>query len=301
MASRDKFPEYHNFRLQNTGIRHLIKREMKNYCGLAILLCAVAALPARSIDVATIIQRSVAANHRDWDESPDYAFLERDSKGKGTKTYRVLMLQGSPYKYLLEVNRKPLSPKDQKKEQQKLQQTIQDRLSESPQQRKDRIAKYQKERRRDHLMMEQLSVAFDFQLTGEQKLDGFDVYVLNAEPRPGYDPPNMETKALTGMHGKLWIDKKTFEWVKVEAEVVHPVTLEGFLARVEPGTHFELEKMPVANGVWLPKRFVMKARAKILFIFSHNRQETETYWDYRKGFSIRDLDTPPSESAPSED
>jgi hypothetical protein len=40
---------------------------------------------------------------------------------------------------------------------------------------------------------------------------------------------------LTGMEGKLWIDEKTFQWVKVEATVIRPVSIEGFLAEVEPG------------------------------------------------------------------
>jgi hypothetical protein len=84
------------------------------------------------------------------------------------------------------------------------------------------------------------------------------------------------------MEGKLWIDKQTYQWVRVEAEVVHPVSIAGFLAQVQPGTRFELDKMPVAEGLWLPKHFSMKAQAKILFLFSHNTQDDETYFDYHK-------------------
>ena len=78
--------------------------------------------------------------------------------------------------------------------------------------------------------MEQLTKALDFKLVGEQKLGPYEVYVLKATPRPGYEPPNIESKVLTGMEGKLWIDEKTFQWVKVEATVVRPVSIEGFLA-----------------------------------------------------------------------
>lgn len=46
----------------------------------------------------------------------------------------------------------------------------------------------------------------------------------------------------------------------VEATVIHPVSIEGFLAQVEPGTQFKLEKMPVADGIWLPKHFVSHVR-----------------------------------------
>ena len=84
------------------------------------------------------------------------------------------------------------------------------------------------------------------------------------------------------MVGQLWIDQKTFQWVKVVAEVVHPVSIGGFLARVDPGTRFELDKAPVGNGIWLPSHFSMKSDAKVLHMFSHDSQEDVTYFDYKK-------------------
>ena len=124
--------------------------------------------------------------------------------------------------------------------------------------------------------MDQLAKALDFKLVGEQKLGSYKVYVLKATPHPGYEPPNYEARVLTGMEGKLWIDEKTFQWVKVEATVLRPVSIGGFLAQVEPGTHFELQKMPVAEGIWLPKHFVMKSQAKILFFFTRKSQAEDT-------------------------
>jgi hypothetical protein len=64
-------------------------------------------------------------------------------------------------------------------------------------------------------------------------------------------PSRTESQVLPGMQGRLWIDKKTFQWVKVTARVISPVSIEGILAKVERGTYFELENMPVAEGVWL--------------------------------------------------
>jgi hypothetical protein len=59
-----------------------------------------------------------------------------------------------------------------------------ERRKESQQQRGERIAKYEKERESDHLLMEQLTKALDFKLMGEQKLGPYEVYVLKATPRP---------------------------------------------------------------------------------------------------------------------
>ncbi len=81
--------------------------------------------------------------------------------------------------------------------------------------------------------------------------------------------------------GRLWIDAKTYQWVKVEAHVVHPVSIAGFLARVEPATFFELEEAPVGDGIWLPSHLAMRSRARILYAFRHNTQADETYFNYR--------------------
>ena len=60
------------------------------------------------------------------------------------------------------------------------------------------------------------------------------------------------------------------------AEIVQSVSIAGFLALVQPCMRFELEKMPVAEGSWLPKHFSMKVWAKVLFFFSHKSQADET-------------------------
>ena len=106
--------------------------------------------------------------------------------------------------------------------------------------------------------------------------------MLEATPRPGYVPPTRDTKVLTGMEGKLWIDTKTFQWVKVEAKVVRPVWIEGFLARVDPGTQFELEYAPVTNEVWLPTRFAMQSHAKVMFLFPRRGRANEVYFAYQQ-------------------
>ena len=262
--------------------------QMKSSMVQVIVIVALAAACSAQYNADAIIQRSVAANAADWSAAPDYEYLERDVQQKGgTKTFKELVILGSPYELLIAVNGNALSPEQQKQEQAKLEAAVVERQGESPQARAQRIAKYEAERKRDHLLMEQLTKALDFELVGEQRLGPFKVYVLKATPRPGYVPPNFEAKVLTGMEGKLWIDEKTFQWVKVEATVIDPVSIAGFLAQVEPGTHFELQKMPVAEGVWLPKHFAMKSQAKVLFFFTRKSQADETYYRYQKSTPVQ--------------
>lgn len=237
--------------------------------------------------VETIIQRSVEALRVDWKAAPEYNYYERDLEGGAAKTYQVIMMFGSPYKRLVNVNGKPLSKELQSQEQQKLNQEVAKRQNESAEDRARRVAQYEKERTRDNRMIEELTRAFNFKLIGTRRVNGYRVYFLEATPRAGYQPPNVQTEVLTGMQGKLWIDVNTFEWVKVQAEVIHPVSIEGFLAQVEPGTHFELERAPASGGVWLNTHFEMRANTKILFFVSHKTQEEETYFGYEKATQYR--------------
>jgi hypothetical protein len=255
---------------------------MKSFVAVLMMGCAVP-LAAQKPDVETIIQRSVEANQADFNAAPDFNYKERDRNSDGTsKTYQVTMIEGTPYQRLIEINGKPISAAQQAQEKQKQEQVAAQRRAESRDQQQKRIADFEKGRQRDHDMMEQLTKAFNFKITGTRKLRGFSVWQLKATPRPGYNPPNMHAQVLPGMQGQLWIDQKTYQWVKVTAQVIHPVSIEGFLAQVEPGTRFELEKSPVDGGTWQITHFAMKSEAKVLFLFNHNSQEDSTYFDYQR-------------------
>jgi len=242
------------------------------------------ALPAVSpaLPEEAIVRNSVQANERDWQAEPEFSYSETVKDGTGAKTYEVVMLDGSPYQRLLKVNGVALSAKEQEREQQKFQDEAAKRRGQSRSARARRIAAYQKDRRHDHVLMQQLTNAFTFQLAGQEKLSGRDVYHLRAVPRNGYKPPNMESRVLTGMKGQMWIDTQSFQWVKVMAEVIRPVHMEGFLATVDPGTFFELEKTPVTQQIWLPSHFRVQSQSKILGAFSHRTYEDDTWSDYRR-------------------
>lgn len=233
-------------------------------------------------DVASILQRSSEANERDWAALPQFDNFERDRNKDGDKTFAVTMLDGSPYERLIAVNGHSPDAATQKAEQEKYEKTVAERQHESADKRSRRIAKYQGDRKRDHILSQQLTAAFDFRVIGKRTLNGHKVYVLRATPRRGYKPPNRDSQVLPGMEGTLWIDQNTFQWVKVEAHVIRPVRIEGFLAEVEPGTKFEVEKRPFTSDIWLPSHYSMKANAKVMLLFPHKGQEDETYFNYHK-------------------
>ena len=43
-------------------------------------------------------------------------------------------------------------------------------------------------------------------------LGGRDAWVIDAEPRPGFEPHMKEAKFLTKFRGRVWIDKNDCNW-----------------------------------------------------------------------------------------
>ena len=227
-----------------------------------------------------IIRHSAQATHADWERAPDFDFCEVDTTKTGSRTSAVLMIAGSPYYRLVQENGADLSPAQDAAEQQRLTSTIQQRQRETPDAKAKRIAKHQAERHRDQQLLEQFTDAMNFTFSGHEVVDSHQVEVFEATPRPDYVPKNMETKVLTGLKGKLWIDESSFRWVKVQAEAVKSVSIVGFLARVEPGTQFELQERPINAEIWLPCLFRMQSRAKVLFLVNKSSETNESYFNY---------------------
>ena len=248
---------------------------------LGAVVACIAQHPTPAVE--DLVRQSVQAIHEDWAKAPGFDFCEVDQAGKDSRTYQVLMISGSPYSRLIAVNGTVLSPEMQAKETEKLAATTRQRQEETPEAHQRRVAQYEKERRRDQQLLEELTNAMTFTLIGPETVTSHETYVLDAKPRRGYVAKSMMTTVLKGMQGRLWVDQASFRWVKVKAEVVHPVTIEGFLARVEPGTEFELEETPVGGplGTWMASHFAMRAHARILGLFPKSSMQDETYFHYK--------------------
>jgi uncharacterized membrane protein len=232
--------------------------------------------------VNTIVQRWTEANRRDFEAMPHYRYFERIRDDDGTKTYEITMLFGRPYKRLVSEDGKALPDDERRHQEDAFDEARRERAAESPDQRQERIAEYLKSREDAHRILEAMPLAFEYALRSTRHVNSRTVYILSAKPRPGYDAPSAKAEVLKGMKGEFWIDTATYQLVHGWARVAHPVTIEGFLATVQPGTEFEVDQRPVDDGIWLPTHFAIHSRSSIVFLFHHHTAEDRTYFNYRK-------------------
>ena len=81
------------------------------------------------------------------------------------------------------------------------------RHTKRPQQRARREAEFEKQREKDREFLREVPDLFDFQLLGDEKIDGHDVWVISATPKPGAQPKHGDAKPLLKIQAKVWIDQ----------------------------------------------------------------------------------------------
>jgi hypothetical protein len=222
----------------------------------------------------------------------DYTYIQRSEQhnldGKGnvksveSKTYEVLNIYGEEVDRLIAKDDKPLSAKDAAKEDKKIQDIIDKRKNESDKDREKRLAKEEKEREDGRQFVREIADAYTFHLAGSDVLNGRDTYVIDAEPRPGYQPHRKEAKFLPKIRGRVWIDKQEQQWVKLNAQVIDTVSVGLFLARLHKGTDFMVEMMRINDEVWLPKHLTAKVDVRVALLKNFNIAADVTYRDYKK-------------------
>lgn len=195
------------------------------------------------------------------------------------------MIDGSPYNEPIAINGHPLSDQAKAAAAEKMRREERRRRSESAAARAKRIADYERGRKQDHELMQQMIAGFSFHLEGMETRDGRNCYKIAASPNPAYVPINRDTEVLKGMRGTLWIDAQAYQWVRVQAGVFKPVAFGLFVAHVEPGTQFILEEAPVEGNIWEPSYFEQRVNAKILF-FGYRTTEQENYSDYKRSETL---------------
>ncbi len=222
----------------------------------------------------------------------DYTYIDRevqnnlDGKGKTksteVKTYEILEIYGAQVQRLIEKDDKPLDAKAAAKEEEKIQKIIDKRKNESDGDRRKREEKEVKEREDGRKFVREVADAYDFKLVGTEEVGGRDAWVIDGEPRPGFEPHTKESKFLSKFHGRVWIDKGDLQLAKMDIEAIDTVSLGWVLARIHKGTRVMLEQTRVNDEVWLPRHLTFKLDARVALLKGFNIDGDQEYRDYRK-------------------
>ena len=254
-----------------------------------VLICA-AVRPCQALDAEEIVERATEALKADWAADPSYANVERDETQKGdkstSKTFLVLMIDGSDYHFPVAFDDEPLSAGRHRIELMKLKEEIQRRSGESPAARQSRVETWKKERDENGELLLDFPGALDLALLGEETKDGHPAYAFSATPKPGVVPATRAQKVLTGVEGKAWVDKMTLHPFRIECTVIKPVPVYGPLARVMPGTEIGISMTQVTDSTWLIDRVSIRLNLAKLRLFKSTTNTISTYTRYRPNSEV---------------
>lgn len=210
--------------------------------------------------------------------------LDGDGQTKSTevRTYEIMVLFEEQVRKLVAKDDKPLSENDAKKEDGKIQKIIDKRKNEDEDDRRKRLEKAEKEQEEGRQFVKEVADAYNFRWVGTELLNGRDTYVIDADPRPGYEPHSKDAKFLPKFRFRAWMDKAESQWVKLDIQCIDTVSVGLFLVRVHKGSNIQIELTRVNDEVWLPKHVALKLDARVALFKGFNMAEDVTYRDYKK-------------------
>ncbi len=231
----------------------------------------------------------------------DYTYIEREERHKlnarggesggvkpgeakktDSRTWEILEIYGEPVARLTAKDDKPLSADEVRKEDGKIQKVIDKRKNESEDDRRKRLEKEERGREEDRKFVLEIADAFNFRLLGSETLDGRDAWVLEGEPRPGYEPKSRDARMLSKFKGRVWIDKADAQCAKLDITAIDTVSYGFVLARIHKGTHILFEQIRVNDEVWLPKQVEIHLDARVALFKAYDEDIELIFHDYRK-------------------
>jgi hypothetical protein len=91
--------------------------------------------------------------------------------------------------------------------------------------------------------------------------------VLDFVPNPGFHPPNLYSEGMVGLRGRIWIDARSRELVRIEGQIFQSINWGwGVLAHIYPGGTVDLEQTAVSGARWNMTQFHEEVTVKALMV-----------------------------------
>ena len=236
-------------------------------------------------DVRKIVESSLAATERHWHARLRYTYMERAEsrrqdmdgrvKSEDVEISKTTLVNDVPFEQLVERNGQPPSAWDQWRQKTALEKV----KRKTSAQRAEQVREQEEE---TTSLVQEVPKAFDFQLVGQEVVNGRGAYVLRATPNAGYQARGTYGKVFSKVEGTLWIDTQDLVWIKVDGQVIEPFSIGLFLVRLLRGSQVTIEQTRVDDGNWMPLRVEIRAAAKIFLVKSLVIERVLTYSDYRR-------------------
>jgi hypothetical protein len=209
------------------------------------------------------------------DTSHPMRYRLRKSSPRLTTTKELIETQDGSVAMLMAVNDKPLNPADQEKEQSRLQTLLVD-----PGKQRHRKQVEAEDTSRALKVLRSLPTAFLYTDAGPVAAGALTAEKFTFVPNPKFNPPDLETQAMTQLTGEIWIDPVHTRVIRLEGHLQQDVDFGwGILGRLSKGGWIVIEQSEVGEGVWRVVKFQMQMSGRLL-VHSRTFDTTEEETNY---------------------
>jgi hypothetical protein len=221
--------------------------------------------------VKTAVQNelnAIANDHTHW------MYRLETHKAGTTETKELVETPHGDLTCLIARNGQPLTPDEQKKEDQNIQKFV----SDTHAQEKQRHDLDQDEKQtKDLLTLLPDALTYTYAGTDGNKTK------LTFQPNPAFHPPSREARVFHAMEGQLVIDTKEHRLVEFSGHLMHPVKFGGgLLGDLQEGGTFDVRQQEVAPGHWEITLLKVNIKGRALFFKTINVQQDETRSNFKR-------------------
>jgi len=203
-------------------------------------------------------------------------------KETGSETNQLSFYKGNRIRRLIEKNGKPLSLKDQEKEDKEVQKRVEEI--------EKRIAEKEAKGGPSNENTRRVSIAEVLRASRlinprRERMRGRDVIVFDFEPNPEFDYNNAKSmlKFFGKTAGVMWIDEKDKQVARLEAFLADNFNVGGgVVAKLRKGASFVIEQERINDEIWLPAVADINMSIRVLLLKGIDINQVVKSYDYKK-------------------
>lgn len=205
-----------------------------------------------------------------------------------SETFQLSFYKGNRIRRLIEKDGKPLSAKDQAKEDEKVQDDVKDiekKIAKDEARKVSQNSNGSPDGEGKNVSISEVLKASRLINPRRERLKGRDVIVFDFEPNPNFDTKNAKSmlKFFGKTGGVIWVDEKDKQVARIEAALFDSYKIGGgLLAKLRKGASFTLEQERINDEIWLPTVADINLSVRVLLVKGVDVNQVIKSYDYRK-------------------
>jgi len=282
------------FAVHPTVLMATARRSVRVWLLVASLMALVHPLlfsqPLSQAEAQARVQRALAEELRSsQDQNHPMRYRLHKVSPRLTTTKEIIETRDGFVAHLLSVNNQPLDSAAEAQEEARLNALLGD-------------ASLQKNRKQREAgdsaivfkLLRMLPQAFVYQDAGPVAASQGRIEKFTFQPKPGFEPPDLESQALTAMNGELWMDLQEERLVHLSGVLGTDTNYGwGILGKLNKGGWLAIDQTNVGGGQWRISHVQLKMNLRILLktkVFDTDEQLSDyrpvSAMDYRQAIHL---------------